>query len=225
MTMQKSALAEILHSGLSALGEDPAVHLQTGYLAYLALLQRWNKTYNLSGVRDPARMLTHHVLDSLAVLPHLQGARCLDVGSGAGLPGLILALARPATHWVLLDSNGKKVRFLNQCVRELAIANVDVVQARVESYEPGLPFDTIISRAFGSLTAFYAATVRLLAPGGVLLAMKGPAPEAELEAEITDTAEVTTIPLQVPGVEGGRTLVKIKQRHATSHKSRGNPIS
>ena len=213
MTMPKSALAETLHSGLVALGEDPAVHPQAGYLAYLALLQRWNKPYNLSGIREPARMLTHHVLDSLAVLPHLHGTRCLDVGSGAGLPGLMLALARPATHWVLLDSNGKKVRFLNQCVRELAIANVEVVQARVESYEPDAPFDTIISRAFGSLAAFYAATVQLLAPGGVLLAMKGPAPGAELEPELTAQAEGTTIPLRVPGVEGGRTLVRMQPRY------------
>ena len=206
-------LSDELHTGLTALGEDPASHPCNKYLSYLHLLQHWNRAYNLSGIRAPARMLTHHVLDSLAVLPHLHGVRCLDVGSGAGLPGLILALARPETHWVLLDSNGKKVRFLNQCVRELAIANVEVVQARVESYEPAAPFDTIISRAFGSLVEFHVATVRLLAPGGVLLAMKGPAPEAEMGPEITAKAEVTTISLRVPGVDGGRTLVRIRPRH------------
>ncbi len=201
-----------LRAGLIALGEAPDSHPSGKYLAYLALLQRWNKTYNLSGIREPGRMLTHHVLDSLAVLPHLHGSRCLDVGSGAGLPGLMLALARPATQWVLLDSNGKKVRFLNQCVRELGITNVEVVQSRAESWEPAAPFDTIVSRAFGSLADFHAATVRLLAPGGILLAMKGPAPETEIGPELTAMAEVTTIPLLVPGVEGGRTLVRIRPR-------------
>jgi len=213
MTMDKSALSTALRDGLVALGEDPDSHPQASYIAYLALLQRWNKAYNLSGIRQPARMLSHHVLDSLAVLPHLHGTRCLDVGSGAGLPGLILALARPAAHWVLLDSNGKKVRFLNQCVREMGMGNAEVVQARVDSYSPGAPFDTIVSRAFGPLADFYAAAARLLAPGGVLLAMKGPAPEAEIETEITAKAVVTTIPLQVPGVDGGRTLVRIRPRH------------
>ena len=192
------------------MGEDAAAHPQASYLAYLALLQRWNKTYNLSGIREPGRMLTHHVLDSLTVLPHVLGRRCLDVGSGAGLPGLILALARPAVHWVLLDSNGKKIRFLNQCVRELGIANVEVVQTRVESHAPAAPFDTIVSRAFGSLADLYTAAARLLAPGGVLLAMKGPAPE--VEPQIAATAEVTVIPLQVPGVDGGRTLVRMRSR-------------
>jgi 16S rRNA (guanine527-N7)-methyltransferase len=200
-----------LRAGLIALGEAPDSHPCERYLAYLALLQRWNKTYNLSGIREPARMLTHHVLDSLAVLPHLHGTRCLDVGSGAGLPGLILALARPATYWVLLDSNGKKVRFLNQCVRELAVTNVEVVQARAEAYEPAAPFDIIVSRAFGTLADFHGATARLLAPGGVLLAMKGPAPEAEVTPELAARAEVETIPLSVPGVEGGRTVVRLRQ--------------
>ena len=211
MTTPKPALAESLRNGLVAMGEDPAAHPQPGYLAYIALLQRWNKTYNLSGIREPARMVTHHVLDSLAVLPHLHGNRCLDVGSGAGLPGLILALARPATHWVLLDSNGKKVRFLNQCVRELAVTNVEVVQARAEVYEPAALFDTIVSRAFGTLADFQEATARLLAPGGVLLAMKGPAPEAEVTPELAAKVVVETCPLTVPGVEGGRTVVRLRQ--------------
>ena len=204
------SLAEQLQAGLTALGETPSSHPCDKYLSYLNLLQRWNRAYNLSGIREPGRMLTHHVLDSLAVLPHVHGVRCLDVGSGAGLPGLILALARPVAHWVLVDSNGKKVRFLNQCVRELGIANVEVVQTLVESYAPAAPFDTIVSRAFGSLADLYTAAARLLAPGGVLLAMKGPTPE--VEPQIAATAEVTVIPLQVPGVDGGRTLVRMRSR-------------
>ena len=206
-------LGDELRAGIIALGQDPdSLPCQT-YLAYLALLQRWNKTYNLSGIREPARMLTHHVLDSLAVLPHLHGTRCLDVGSGAGLPGLILALARPATRWVLLDSNGKKVRFLNQCVRELEIGNVEVVQARADVFASPEPFDTIVSRAFGALADFYPAAARLLAPDGVVLALKGPRVEAEVTPELAAQAEIEIIPLQVPGVEGGRTLVRMRARY------------
>ncbi len=206
-----SNLGENLRAGIVALGQDPASQPCQTYLAYLALLQRWNKAYNLSGIREPGRILTHHILDSLAVLPHLHGLRCLDVGTGAGLPGLILALARPDTHWVLLDSNGKKIRFLNQCLRELEIGNAEVMQARIELYQPVAPFDTIISRAFGSLTEFYLATKHLLAPKGLLLAMKGPNPEKEVTPELMSVADVDTISLRVPGVEGGRTVVKIKQ--------------
>ncbi|MBI1731178.1 MAG: 16S rRNA (guanine(527)-N(7))-methyltransferase RsmG [Gammaproteobacteria bacterium] len=225
-----SSLGESLRTGIAALGQDPASHPRDKYVSYIQLLQRWNKAYNLSGIRDPGRMLTHHVLDSLAVLPYLQGVHCLDVGSGAGLPGLILALARPGTRWVLLDSNGKKVRFLNHCLRELGVGNAEVAQARAESYRAATPFDTIISRALGSLEEFYLSAARLLADGGALLAMKGPAPAAEVTPELSVLAEVETIPLQVPGVEGGRTLVRIRPkgkqsdtaRHkaqVTSHKS------
>ena len=207
-----STLDEKLRAGISALGQDPNSQPCEAYLSYLDLLQRWNRTYNLSGIREPERMLTHHVLDSLAVLPQLHGKRCLDVGSGAGLPGLILALAEPGTRWVLLDSNGKKVRFLNQCARELDIGNVEVVQARIEAFAPPAPFDTIASRAFGSLADFHAATVRLLAPGGILLAMKGPVPEAEVTPELAAQVEIEIVPLHVPGVEGGRTLVRMRPR-------------
>ena len=214
-------LGEKLQAGIIALGQDPASQPCEKYLVYLALLQRWNKAYNLSGIREPGRILTHHILDSLAVLPHLHGVRCLDVGTGAGLPGLILALARPESHWVLLDSNGKKIRFLNHCLRELGVTNAEVIQVRIESYQSTAPFDSIISRAFGSLMDFYVAAERLLAPAGILLAMKGPTPETEVGPELLLKAEVEAIPLQVPGVEGGRTLVRIRQRQATSDKLQG----
>lgn len=205
-------LAEQLRSGLAAMGLDPKEHPCEQYLSYLDLLQHWNTAYNLSGIRAPQRMLSYHVLDSVALLPHLHGRSCLDVGSGAGLPGLILAMARPDTRWLLLDSNGKKVRFLNHCVRELETDNVEVVQARIESWEPGTCFDTIVSRAFGSLADFYAAVVRLLASDGEVLAMKGPKPEAEVTAQLAAQAETETIALRVPGVDGGRTVVRMRPR-------------
>jgi 16S rRNA (guanine527-N7)-methyltransferase len=204
--------AEILRSGLVALGEDAVAHPQSKYLAYLALLQRWSRAYNLTGIRDPARMVSHHVLDSLSLLPYLQGVRCLDVGSGAGLPGLILALARPRLQWVLLDSNGKKARFLRECVCELDVQNAEVVQARAESWRPERSFDTIVSRAFGSLEDLHGAAARLLAERGVLLAMKGPDPSAEITTRLRAVAVVEVIPVQVPGVEGGRTVVRMRER-------------
>lgn len=207
-----ASLTEQLRAGLAAMGQDPVEHPCEQYLLYVELLRHWNKAYNLSGIRDPQRMLSHHVLDSVALLPQLHGTFCLDVGSGAGLPGLILAMARPDTRWVLLDSNGKKVRFLNHCVRELETGNVDVVQARIESFQPGARFDTIVSRAFGPLADFYTAVERLLAPDGVALAMKGPKPEAEITPELAARAQTETIALRVPGVEGGRTVVRMAPR-------------
>lgn len=210
--MAQSSLEQTLLDGLTALGQDPAGHPCEHYLSYVELLVRWNRAYNLSGIRDPGRMITHHVLDSLAVLPWLHGTHCLDVGSGAGLPGLILALARPGTRWVLLDSNGKKVRFLKECVRELSMDNVVVVQARVESWMPPQPFDTIVSRAFGALAAFYQVVAGLLAADGVVLAMKGPEPGTEVTPELASQAEVQTFTLRVPGVDAGRTLVRMTRR-------------
>ena len=133
-----------LQAGLQAQGEDPLAHPCDSYLAYIDLLDKWNRAYNLSGIRQKSQMLTHHVLDSLSVLPYLHGASGLDVGSGAGLPGFILALARPDMHWVLLDSNQKKTRFLNQALLELGPENIEVVRARVEDYRPEQVFSTVI---------------------------------------------------------------------------------
>lgn len=192
-----------LDEGLRALGEDPARHPRDKYLAYLDLLQKWNRAYNLSGIRDPARVLTHHVLDSLAVRPFVHGERCLDVGSGAGLPGLILALSLPETRWVLLDSNRKKIRFLNQAVLELAPGNVEVAAARAGDYRPEQPFTTITCRALCSLAEFRSMTGHLRAPDCRLLALKGPGFRAELAG--IENAEVHA--LHVPGVREQRFLV------------------
>ena len=151
-----------------------------GLLNYLTLLHKWNQAYNLTAVRDMKAMVTRHLLDSLAILPWLHGTRILDVGTGAGLPGIPLAIARPDLHVVLLDSNGKKARFLQEAKRALALSNVDIVQTRVENYHPAQGFDTVTSRAFSDLQQMLVSTHHLIAKNGIWLAMKGRHPEAEL---------------------------------------------
>jgi 16S rRNA (guanine527-N7)-methyltransferase len=198
-------LSGLLTRGLERLGEDPAAHPVEKYLWFLAELAKWNEAYNLTAIRDPAQMVTHHLLDSLSILPWLQGDRCLDVGTGAGLPGLILALARPQTHWTLLDSKSKKIRFLQNVLFTLKPGNVELVTARVEDYHPPRPFSTIVSRAFSSLVDFYRITGHLKAIDGCLLAMKGTYPQQEL-AELSGPAP-EVVRLDVPGLDSERHLV------------------
>jgi len=198
-----------LHQGLTDLGEDPGTHPCQTYLDYLALLSQWNQAYSLTGIRDRQQMLTHHIFDSLAVLPFIRGTACLDVGSGAGLPGLILALARPAQNWCLLDSNSKKVRFLRQAVLELHINNVDVVQVRVEDYHPDTGYSTIISRALTDLPTFYQYVISLVQKPGRIIAMKGARLEPELRELRTAGITYSVHALQVPGLDKQRHLVVI----------------
>lgn len=200
-------LEQRLRSGLEELAVADLDDQQVAaLLRYVDLLTHWNRSYNLTAVRDPAAMVTHHLLDSLAVLPWLRGRRLLDSGSGAGLPGVPLAVARPRMAVTLLDSVGKKVRFLNQVCRELGLANAEPVRGRLESYQPGSPFDAIISRAFASLAAF-AAAARHLAGAAPLLAMKGRYPERELR-ELPDWVRVHSVEeLRVPGLQAERHLV------------------
>lgn len=173
-------------------------------LDYVALLVKWNRTYNLTAIRDPLAIVTHHLLDSLAVLPHLplavEGARLADAGSGAGLPGIPLALARPRWRVVLAESSQKKAAFLRQAVIELALHNVEVHEGRVEAWRPQPLFDLVISRAFAALEEFIAACRHLLAPGGTLVAMTGAKPK-DLRADCS------LISLHVPLVEAQRHLV------------------
>lgn len=200
---------EVLAAGLTALGVDVPGEAQSRLLAYVALLARWNRVYNLTAVRDPAEMMRRHVLDSLAVLPHLQGPRVIDVGSGAGLPGIPLAIASPACRFVLLDANAKKTRFLIHAVGELALTNVEVVRSRVEDYRPESGFDSVISRAFASLADMLALTARLCRPGGRLLAMKGRIEPDELAAIPPAYGVPVTTVLHVPGVRAERHLVSL----------------
>lgn len=149
---------------------------------YLQLLYKWNQAYNLTAIRDPEEMVSRHLLDSLAILPWVNGTRLIDVGTGGGLPGIPLAIALPDCHIVLLDSNGKKIRFLNEVKRALKLDNVEIIQSRVENYRPLEGFDTITSRAFSDLSQMIDWTTHLIATNGIWLAMKGHTPESELAA-------------------------------------------
>ena len=187
------------HAGLNAINDS--------LFAYLSLLKKWNLAYNLTAIRDPEEMVGKHILDSLAILPWLRGNRIIDVGTGAGLPGIPLALARPELNFVLLDSNGKKTRFLNEVKRQLSIKNLEIVQFRVENYRPSQGFDTVLSRAFSSLTQMIQWTQHLVARDGIWLAMKGRQPDMELsEIKQSCTIEHYT----VEGVEGERCCVIIE---------------
>lgn len=173
-------------------------------LDYVALLVKWNRTYNLTAIRDPLAMVAHHLLDSLAVLPHLplaaERGRLADAGSGAGLPGIPIAIARPGWRIALAESSQKKSAFLRQAAIELRLSNVEVHEGRVEAWRPELLFDVVISRAFAALEEFIAACRHLVAPGGVLAAMKGTAPQ-------NLSPDRLLIPLHVPLLNAQRHLV------------------
>ena len=186
-------------------GETPGRDAVERLLTYLDLLQRWNRSYNLTAIRKPSEMVTRHLLDSLAVSPFVRGPRLLDAGTGAGLPGIPLAISRPGLHVGLLDSAGKKVRFLNHVRRELGLENVETFHQRLEEFKADRPFDEVISRAFSSLAAFAKATKHLEPTR--LLAMKGRYPGDELEALPAGVRVVSVDKLTVPGLQEERHLV------------------
>lgn len=202
-------LLKLLQKGLTSLGERCESHPCEAYLYYLQLLSKWNKAYNLTAIRDMEKMLTHHILDSLVVLPYIHGTECLDVGSGAGLPGLILALARPEQNWILLDSNKKKLRFINQAVLEMDLNNIKVIHSRIEDYQPQQRFSTIISRALGSVPVFYKQTLSLLQEQGRIIAMKGLKPVQELKQLKESRIAYNLCALKIPDIEDQRHLILI----------------
>ena len=199
-------LAEELRQGIAQLEIVLDEEGQRKLLDYLALLHKWNKVYNLTAIRDPQQMVSNHLLDSLAVMPYLWAGRWLDVGCGAGLPGLVLAVAQPDWQFALLDSNSKKTGFVQQAVIELGLRNVSVHCARVEEWQPAERFDGIISRAFSELGEFLRSTRHLVAPHGRWAAMKG-APQQELAGVPEGCRVERVIPLQVPGLQAARSLV------------------
>ena len=195
-----------LDQGVKGLGLELSCD---GLLHYLSLLYKWNQAYNLTAVRDMESMVTRHVLDSLAILPWVKGPRVLDVGTGPGLPGVPLALANPALHVVLLDSNGKKIRFLQEVKRALSLDNVEIIQTRVESYQPIQTFDTVTSRAFSELQHMLNCTQHLIATDGIWLAMKGRYPEAEL-TNIDRNYQIESY--TVAGTDGERCCIIIENK-------------
>lgn len=176
-------------------------------LAYLALLVKWNGAYNLTAIRDPEQMVVKHLLDSLSIVPHVQGRSLIDVGTGAGLPGLVLAIVKPELDVTLLDSNGKKVRFLRQVIADLTISNANAVQTRVEEFDR--QFDLVSSRAFATLADMANGSQQLLADNGEFLAMKGVYPTEEIAALPEGFSVWDVVSLTVPFLDEERHLVRI----------------
>jgi 16S rRNA (guanine527-N7)-methyltransferase len=200
-----------LAEGMKVLGIELPADVQERLLAYAAFLEKWNRTYSLTALRDPKLAVSHHLLDSLAIMPYVNVSTLLDVGSGGGQPGIPLAIAQPDLVVTLLDSNSKKTAFLQQAVIELGLKNVQVVTARVEEFKPAAPFAAITSRAFAELADFVGLTRHLLAPGGEWLAMKGQRPVAEMNKLPAGVSVTAVHRLLVPGVDGERHLVVMRE--------------
>lgn len=198
---------KILLSGLRQLNLSISEQQIDQLLTFIQLIAKWNKAYNLTSIKNKEEMVTLHLLDSLSVLPYVKGRRIIDCGTGAGLPGLPLAICMPECRFALLDSNAKKTRFVQQVVLELKLTNVSIHHSRVEDYHPEDRFDCVITRAFTHLPDMISLTAHLLADHGILLAMKGQHPEQELTAV---TAKTKVIPLVVPGLAAERCLIQIE---------------
>lgn len=197
----------MLEAGLSELGQPLPVDAGERLVAYLELLAKWNRSFNLTAVRDPARMISHHVLDSLAVRPHLPPGPLADIGSGGGLPGIPLAIAEPTRRVTLNDANQKKASFLRQAVIELGLRNAEVHQGRAESWQPAARFACVIARGYAELARLVADTRHLLRPDGVIAAMKGVLPRDEL-ANLPADADCSDVRrLVVPRLNAERHLV------------------
>ncbi|NEV61434.1 16S rRNA (guanine(527)-N(7))-methyltransferase RsmG [Thiorhodococcus minor] len=202
--------AERLAAGSGELGLALTPDRQAALLRYLGMLARWNRAYNLTAVRDPFEMVAKHLLDSLAIQPCLFGDTVLDIGTGAGLPGIPLAILNPARRFCLLDSNGKKVRFVRQAVLELGLANVEPTQSRMETYRPQGKFSTIVSRAVAADAILRAPTAQWLARPGRLLLMKGRQTDEALDASGFSAAAPKVHPLRVPFLDETRHLIEIR---------------
>lgn len=208
--MVDDALRGELERGLQALAVDP--RHAAPLLDYLQLLDRWNRTYNLTAIRDPRAMVGKHLLDSLAMHRHLDGIGTLaDLGTGPGLPGIPLAIVCPALEVTLVESNGKKARFLREAVRRLGLGNAHVAESRIEAFDPPARFDAITARALATLPRILALGGHLLAPRGRLLAMKGAVPTEEIAALPEGWRLQAALPLAVPGLAAERHLVVVSR--------------
>ena len=198
-----------LSQGLSQMGLEISPRIQSAMMAYLQLMQKWNRAYNLTAIRELDAMVVRHLLDSLSILPFIDRSPVLDVGTGAGLPGIPLALARPDIKFVLLDSNGKKTRFLTQVKIDLGLENVEVIHSRVEAYRPGIEMGIITCRAFAALNTILERTQHLVTSSTRILAMKGKETVPPLPAGYV---QVASHDLQVAWLDEQRHLIEIKLR-------------
>jgi len=204
---QSEQFSKQLEGGCRSLNIGVDGNKITKYLLYLDLFHKWNKSYNLSAIRQPEHMPSKHILDSLSIQNHLEGNTFLDVGSGGGLPGIPLAISMPNKRFTLLDANGKKTRFLFQVKQSLSLDNVEIINERVEEYQVSVPFEGVICRAYSSISGIVSTCAHLHGRSGKIFAMKGLIPRDEL-SELQKHYKVETIHrLEVPGVEGERNLI------------------
>ncbi len=215
-TPDGTSIAEIwrirLADGLRQLACPLDASTQQHLLEYIALLVQWNAAYNLTAVREPLAMIDRHLIDALAVLPYALERDLADIGSGPGIPGLVLAMVQPYQRVWLVDSNGKKARFLRECVRRLPLPQVSVYEQRAQALPQGAGFTQVVSRAYAELSDFVQSTRQIIAPDGRWLALKGKRPDAEI-ARLPEDIEVTGVhPLRVPGADGERHLVLMRLR-------------
>ena len=208
---------QLLSDGLKEMGLSVNAEMQVKLLAYMTLLQKWNKVYNLTAIREPSEMVTLHLLDSLSVMPYIKTSNLLDVGSGGGLPGVVLAIVKPDLQVTTIDTVQKKAIFMRQAKAELGLSNLTVVHNRVENFEAEAKFEAIISRAFSDLSLFIRLTSHLITEKGVWLAMKGLVPEAEINALNRKPDEI--IPLKIAGLDAQRHLLRFNN---TNIKSMGS---
>ncbi len=211
-SQQLNRYSRELHKGSEKLNLALDSEQIADFIDYLALFHKWNKAYNLSAIRDPDLMPAKHILDSLSVLPYINGRHVLDLGTGAGLPGIPLAISKKQSHFHLLDSNGKKTRFLFQVKQVLSLENVTIVNERVEKWQENIKFDQIICRAFSSLAGIIEGTKHLLSSEGKILAMKGLIPTDELREVEKHYIVEAVQELNVPGVAGERNLIILSKR-------------
>lgn len=207
-------MREALIKGAKQLGLTLSEAQQDALLHYQELMLKWNRVYNLTAITDPQQMVTHHLLDSLAVLPYLHGQRIIDVGTGGGLPGIVLAIMSPEREFVLLDSNSKKTRFVTQVMIELKLTNVKVQHSRVEQCQPEQRFDTVVSRAFASIQDMLHWCAHLRDKDGIFLAMKGVSPDEELAQMPAEFRIIKQSQLQVPGLDAERHVILIGSQSA-----------
>ena len=209
--MKHEAIVLGIEQGLAALGQSVPRDAAGRLAALLEELERWNRRINLTAIRDPAEMVAGHVLDSLAVRPFLEGRDIIDVGTGAGFPGLPLAITEPGREFLLLDSNGKKISFVRHVIGLLGLTNAAAVKARAEDYAPGKRFDTVLARALAKTDRLLELGAHMLREGGVLLAMKGRDPAEELDSLPTDWNR-SVIELRVPGLDDHARHVVVLRR-------------
>lgn len=206
---RKTELRKQLQAGIAGLSLSLSSETCEKLLDYLFLLKKWNQVYNLTAIEDETAIITKHILDCLAILPYVQGERVLDVGTGAGLPGLILAICQPAIAYTLVDRSAKKIRFIQQVISELQLKEVTAVQTRIEDFSTK-PFDIILSRAFTQLLSFYQMTQALCKTQGQILVMKGIYPQVELQRLTQQAIQWQAIPLTVPFLSAQRHLIRIQ---------------